>query len=350
VSTPPTPSDAPLSTATAEALVAQLAHLGEANGHLPAGLRAAADETDSWRLAAALRQVAGEVERGRPLDEVIASATRHLPPHLAGLVRGAQRTGSLGPVLVEWLENRRAARVHWSSVVSALTYPAITLVISVLVYVLFAMFIVRPFAEMIKDFGVRAPINVNVLIWVSTTGLHVFSYLAIVLVVMLVVLRLVGGRAGWSWLLSQLPLIGPTWHWTGVSEALRNLGLLVEHRLPLAEALDLAGRGASDSYVGQLLRELSKRTAGGTPLYLAILQQRGLPLSVVPLIRCGEQTGMLGESLKCAAEMLEGRLQQRSNILVQVLPPLILIFDVILILSFFSLVFGIMITLIQGLS
>jgi type II secretory pathway component PulF len=350
LSTPHATSDPPLSAATAEALLAQVASVGEVSGHLPAGLRAAADETDSWRLASALRRVAGEVERGRPLDDVIAGATRRLPAHLAGLIRGAQRTGSLGPVLAQWLENRRATRVHWSAVISSLAYPTITLFIAILLYILSAIFIVRPFCEMIVEFGINAPVNIKVLYWLSTTGLNLFFVVSSALAAILVLLRLVGGRVAWSWMLTQLPIIGPTWHWSGAADALRSLGLLVEHRIPLPEALELAGRGASDAYVGRLLGDLSGRITAGTPLFLAILQQRGLPLSVVPLVRWGEQTGLLGESLASAAEMLEGRLRARSLLLVQVLPPLILIVVVLLILSFVSLVFGTMFTVLQGLS
>ncbi len=350
MSTPDANSDPLLSAATAEALLAQVASVGEVSGHLPAGLRAAADETDSWRLASALRRVAGDVEQGRPLDDVIAGATRRLPPHLAGLIRGAQRTGSLGPVLAQWLENRRATRVHWSAVISSLTYPAVTLAVSILIYILFAIYVVRPMCLMLEEFGLKVPVNIKVLYWLSTTGLELFFVVSSALAVILVLLRLVGGRVAWSWMLSQLPVIGPTWHWTGAADALRSLGLLVEHRIPLPEALELAGRGASDAYVGHLLSNLSGRVTAGTPLFLAILQQRGLPLSVVPLVRWGEQTGLLGESLTSAAEMLEGRLRLRSHLLVQILPPLILVFDAILILSFISLVFGTTFVLIQGLS
>jgi type II secretory pathway component PulF len=342
-------SDPPLSAATAEALVEQVAHIGSASGDLAAGLRAAADETESYRLAAALRHVAEQVERGRPLDDVIAGATRRLPPHLAGLIRGAQRTGQLGTVLVEWLENRRAARVHWRSVMSALAYPAITLLISVAIYILFAMAIVRPFREIIEEMGLRTPVNLNAIYWVSTTGLAWLGWASILLFAALLALRIVGGRSAWSWMMSQLPLIGGTWHWTGVAEVLRSLGLLVEHRVPLPEALQLAGDGATDAYVGRLLRSCSQKVAGGMPLFLAIIQQRALPLSIVPLVRWGEQNDTLPEGLKSAAEMLEGRLRLRSLLLIQIFPPLIFILVAILVLSFFAVISGTMFTLLNGL-
>jgi type II secretory pathway component PulF len=350
VTTPTTSSDPPLAAATAEALLDRVAQLGESSGDLVAGLRAAAEETESFRLAAALRHVAREVERGRPLDDVIAGTTRRLPPHLAGLVRAAQRTGKLGTVLAEWLDNRRAARSHWAAVIASLTYPAFTLVLALLIYILLSMAVVRPFKEIFTDIGIDIPFNLGALYWVSTTGLTWFLWTLGIVALALVGLRLIGGRWGWSWMMTQAPLIGGTWHWTGVSEMLRSLSLLVEHRLPLPEALRLAGDGASDAYVGSLCRELSQRVEQGSPLFLAILQQRGLPLSIVPLVRWGEQNDSLPDGLKSAAEMLEGRLRMRSLILIQILPPLVFILVGLMAMSFITAVMSTMFTMISGLS
>jgi type II secretory pathway component PulF len=343
----PAPS---LSTDTAEALVERVAQLGESGAPLVAGLRAAADESDSLRLAMALRRVAAEVERGRALDEVVAGAARRLPPHLAGLIRAAQRTGRLGQVLAEWIENRRVARQHWRSVVSALTYPALTVALAILIYIVFATFVVQPLRMIVEDLHLRLPVNLNVLFWISTTGLVFFLVACLTLAAMLVGLRLIGGRSVWSLMITHLPLIGSTWHWTGVAEMLRSLSLLVEHQIPLPEALRLTGGGIGDAYVGGLCRDLAVRVEGGTPLFLAIIQQRSLPLSIVPLVRWGQQSGAVADGLRSAAEMLEGRLRMQSLLLVQIVPPLIFLVVGVMILSLVGAIGATLLTLIQGLS
>ncbi len=347
---PVTTPEAPLTAATAEALALRVAQLSQTGAPLAAGLRAAAAETDSWRLASALRCVAGEVERGRPLDETIAAATRHLPTHLSGLIRAAQRTGQLGSVLAEWLENRRSAREHWRRVVAALTYPAITLLLAIAIYILFATCIIDPIATMINEFALSYPVNLRVIRWMASTGLVLFGMAAGATAIVLVLLRLVGGRAAWSWMMTQLPLVGSTWHWTGVAEMLRSLALLVEHQIPLPEALRLAGGGIGDAYVGSLCRELAGRVEQGTPLFMALVHQRSLPLSIVPLVRWGEEHAVLPEGLRSAAEMLEGRLRIRSTLIVQIIPPLIFIVVGIMVLSLVVFVLSTLAVLIQGLS
>lgn len=347
----PTTSPEPqFSAATAEALIERVAQLGESGAPLVAGLRAAADEADSLLLARALRRVAAAVERGQALDEVIAGATRRLPAHLAGLIRAAQRSGDLGHVLAEWLEIRRAARMHWRSVIAALTYPGITLALAIAIYLLVATAVVNPFKSIVEEFGLIIPVNLNVIHWVSTTGLVLLGAMIGIGGIMLVLLRLIGGRAAWSWMMTQLPLVGNTWHWTGVAEMLRSLALLVEHRIPLPEALQLTAGGIGDAYVGGLCRDLVRRMEKGTPLFMAMIHQRSLPLSIVPLIRWGQAHDVLPDGLKSAAEMLEGRLRFRSTLIVQIIPPLIFIVVGVMVLSLVFIVVSTMVKLISGLS
>lgn len=343
-------ADPPLAAATAEAVVSQLAHLTGGGGSLAAGLRAAAEESRSLRLRRALVHLAGEVERGRPLEDVVAATSRRLPTELGGLIRASQRTGHLGVVLAEWLENRRAARQHWSEVVAAIAYPAITLALANVVLVLFCIFVIQPFEQIITDWGLRMPANLPVLLWIGRTGIYWYLAGLAFLAMLLVGWRLVGGAASFSWLVSQTPIIGPTWHWTGVSEMLRSLALLVEHRIPLSEALRLTGGGITDANVGRACRQLASRVEQGSPLYMAIIQGRSLPLSIVPLVRWGEMQGVPEDGLRAAAEMLEGRLRVRSVLAIHVLPPIVFLLIGIGTVTIVGTFMTTMLSLIQGLS
>ena len=147
-----------------------------------------------------------------------------------------------------------------------------------------------------------------------------------------------------------MPLIGAAWHWTGVAEMLRCLGLLAEYRVALPEALRLTADGIVDAYVGEQCRKLATCVEQGRSLTMALVDLRTLPLSIVPLIRCGEQQGQLASSLRSAAEMLESRLKVRTHVLVQIVPPLVFIFVGISLASAVIALYLPMISLIQGLT
>lgn len=342
--------DPVLTAATAEAVMERAAELSVAGMPLPAGLRAAAEEADSWRLRRALKNVAEQLERGRSLDDVFRAARHRLPPHFAALIQAAQRGGDFGPMVAEWLENRRAARQHWRAVIAALAYPLLTVALAAAAFLVFAFLCVGTFKQMFQEFGLKLPLMTTHFLWLCELVVNFLPVTVGVLAVAAIAMRLFGGRTGWSWLMTNLPLVGTNWHWTGVAEMLRCLSLLVQRRMPLAESLRLTADGISDAYVGQQCRKLAGRVEQGTSLTMAIVHLRTLPLSIVPLVRWGEQHDLLADALRSAAEMIEGRLSVRTDALVQVLPPIIFLLVGGMVGSGVIAVFLPLISLIQGLS
>jgi len=203
---------------------------------------------------------------------------------------------------------------------------------------------------MFEEFGLKLPALTVHLFWICDVAAHLAPPCLAGIAIAAVGLRLIGGRAGWSWLLGNLPLVGLPWHWSGVAEMLRCLSLLVGHRVPLPEALRLTADGIADAYVARQCRALAQRVERGQSLTMSLINLRSLPLSIVPLVRWGEQGDLLSEGLRSAAEMIEGRLSLRTATLVQIVPPLVYVMILVFVGSGIGALFLPMISLIQGLS
>ncbi|HEY2415483.1 MAG TPA: type II secretion system F family protein [Pirellulaceae bacterium] len=341
--------EAAIDATVVEDVMVRAANLATAEMPLPAGLRAAAQESDSPRLAAALRSLASQMERGKTLDECLAGA-RKLPPYMAGLIRAAQRTGDMGLTLATWTENRRSGRQYWRSAIASLAYPALSLGVALAVFFLFANVVMPTFRKMFGEFGLRLPAATTYLFRATDFLMMFLPLLGLLILVIAVTTRIVGGRAGWSWLVSNVPLLGNVWYWSGVSEMLRGLGLLVQYHVPLPEALRLTAGGLSDAYVAEQCRNLASGVEGGGSLTMSLVRLRTLPLSIVPLVRWGEQHNALDEALRSAAELMEGRLRSRTHVLAQIVPPLVFIAVGLSLASAVIALFLPLISLIQGLS
>ena len=224
----------------------------------------------------------------RSLDECLTQG-RHIPPHLAGLIVAARRTGDFGNTIAQWSENRRAARQHWRSVVASLSYPIFAPLLASGVFLFFGVLVVPVFRRMYEEFGLRLPVHTHMTFWACDAGSRIILSAALVAVAAAIALRFIGGRAGWSLVVTSLPIIGLPWHWTGVAEMLRCLGLFLEHQIPLPEALRLAGGSVSDGYIAAQCQSLAGRVEKGASLTMSLIQLRTLPLSIVPLIHWGER-------------------------------------------------------------
>jgi type II secretory pathway component PulF len=337
-----------LTACAAEAVISRAAHVAALGMPLASGLRVAASETDSRQVRRALIAVATELERGRSLAECLAHS-RKLPRQFRGAIAAAQQSGAFSPLLVQWLEDRRASRQRWRGVVASLSYPLIAVTLACLVFLLFALFVIPVFGRMYDEFGLKLPAITLMTLWAAEAGSRIMLPVLGIGAVSIVVLRLIGGAAGWSLLVSNLPLIGLPWHWTGVAELLRLLSLLVEHQVSLPDALRLTADSSSDAYLAEQCRLLAGRVEQGTSLTMALVRMRTLPLSIVPLVHWGERHGALAEALRSAAEMIEGRVNMRTDMLVQVIPPVLMIVVGAMAASMTVGLFLPLISLIQGL-
>jgi type II secretory pathway component PulF len=164
------------------------------------------------------------------------------------------------------------------------------------------------------------------ILWAATAGSKIILAVLLAATIGLAATRLLAGRSGWSLFVTCLPVIGLPWHWTGVAEMLRLLSLLAEQQVALPEALRLTAAGVSDAYVASQCRVLASRVERGTSLTLALIQLRSLPLSIVPLVYWGERHNLLADGLRSAAEMIEGRLNFHTDLLMQIIPPILFVF------------------------
>ena len=122
---------AAVSADEAEQLTRQVADLSIAGLPLAAGLRAAAEEAATRRLAATLRAIAGQVEQGRSLEDALQSPGLGAPAHVSGLIRAARAAASGAGALDTLVEQQRAWTEMRREVIGALgAYPISVLAIA----------------------------------------------------------------------------------------------------------------------------------------------------------------------------------------------------------------------------
>jgi type II secretory pathway component PulF len=140
------------------------------------------------------------------------------------------------------------------------------------------------------------------------------------------------------------------WHWSGVAEALRVLAILLEHRTPLGEALRLAGQGASDAHVGRVLCGIAAQIEAGASFPDSVDEDGRLPRSLVPVLRAGERSGALAQGARDGAIMLEKRVAAQGDLIAAIVPPLLLLFVAMALMSAITAIMLPMMSLLRGLS
>jgi type II secretory pathway component PulF len=305
-----------LSGAEALELSAQLAGLARAGLPLAPSLAALADELPRGRLRRSMRDLALSLESGQPLGKAVEGQERRLPPHLRGLMLAGIRSGRLGEVLGEFsgfatlgVELRRRLWLN-------LAYPVLTLLLTLSVFAFVGIAVLPQFQTMFGKFGMKLP-RVTLLILEFTSGTAAiwpaFAAMAGALVVGGLAAHLFLPPAIARSLAGRVPLLGGVWRWTSLAEFSHLLALLLEHRLPMPEALRLAGEGVQDARIEVAARHMAEDVEEGQTLAGATARRREFPPRLPRLLRWGENQGTLPEVLHMAGEMFAARASAHAS-------------------------------------
>ena len=340
-----------LSPAEAEELLRRIADLTRSRLSLPSGLQAAAEDCPHPRLAAALKVVAADLASGQPPEAVLSSARLRLPSSLAALTAAAARSGNCGLVLGELLDLKEKLSDSRGEVRAALAYPLLMLAATAATGLLVLNTVVPTFGQFFTEFELPLPESTQGLLWLSASGqwlllgwLGVFALLA-------VATRYCLPWSLWCRIRSAIPVVGPIFLWSAAAEFARLVSLLVEHGLPLPQAVRLAADSSADGEIAVAARRVALVLENGTAPSAAFEQEaQTFPLTFVPYARLGERTGEMSQSLSALSEMLVERVRARASLIRSLAPPLIFLSIAILGIALPMALFTPMLALIQGLS
>jgi type II secretory pathway component PulF len=295
-----------------------VAGLADSGLALPAGLRALGQELPGGPLARATAALAGRLEEGESIDQALKAPGHRFPPHLAAIVRAGLRAGRLGEVLNRFVEFERDAAELRRRLWLALAYPLILLGTLAGLFAFSAHVIVKEFDTILKDFGLALPAITRALLGVSRAIVDAGWGLLLAPAVGLGVLWL-GGRglfsASWRRRISSgIPLIGPLRRWTALAEYCHLLALLLEYRLPLPEALVLAGDAVRDADLADASRRLARAVEAGAPLGEATEHRRLFPIGFGRLLDWSQAHRSLPEVLNMAGDTFAARARAQATL------------------------------------
>lgn len=295
-----------LTSVEAEQLALNLAELARTGLPLNDGLRAAAGEVPALRVSRALTSLAEVLESGNDLNSATLQQREQLPKYLRGYIAAAARSGNFGDVLQQLVEQQQTRREMRATIRSALAYPLLVLLLSALLMIAAALFLIDDFDSMFREFEIELPWQTRILFWLGRSGKwFVVGGVALSLVGPVLAQR-IAGRGRWQRLRSAIPVFGPLWHWSAVAEFSQLLAVLLEHDMELPEAIRLAADAVEDANIGEAARQLAEGVERGEPLSTLLTSSRRLPPSLVPIVAWGEQTGSLAKHFEPRQNCLKG--------------------------------------------
>lgn len=281
------------------------------------------DETRGLRKP--LAEVLAAVRDGSSLADAM-KATGVFSKTYVTIVRAGEHGGNLEDTLKRLAEYLARASAVRAAVISAMTYPALLLVLSGLSVLLILMFVLPEFAPLFEQSGKPLPAMTA---FALTLGTFLSDYwwlvgIAATIAVLLILraAKMESVRRWWDRTLLRLPIAGDLALKMQVERFCRMLGTLLSNGVALPQALQLARDTLTNTVITDAVGATATSLKQGEPLANRLRQTGVFPALSLDLIRVGEETGALAEMLEKQAELYEHEVKHRVDRLLALAVPL----------------------------
>ena len=260
-----------------------------------------------------LSELLKAVKGGKALSQAMQPHEQLFGNFYISMVRSGEASGQLSAVLdslVEYLEN---AKTNRDSVVSALIYPAILLVVSVLSIVLMLGFVVPQFQTLFEDMGEALPLLTRVVVD-SAEFIKSYGWLLLLVAVGLgFYLRrwaaTAEGRTSLHSRLLKMPLAGGIIFEFEVSKFARTVGTLLGNGVSLLKAISIAIDTVDNAVIKEALQVLPPAVKAGKRMSVALADTGLFTPMVIQMIRVGEESGSLDQMMLELAKVFDNHVQ-----------------------------------------
>jgi general secretion pathway protein F len=313
----------------------QLSTLLGAGLPLDRSLQVLLDLSENERIKRTVAEIRDRVREGGSLSDALDEQHGAFNRLFVNMVRAGEVGGTLDVTLARLTEYLERSRDLKDSVISALIYPAMLLVLAAGSLILLLVYVIPQFAPIFEELGGDLPLITKMVLAVGSV-LQNFWWLLILL-----------GFLGTWWFRRMLADAEKrfTWDnrvlsmkWVGdlvgkmeTARLTRTLGTLLTNGVPLLSALSIAQNVISNTVLRQDVKAATRDVKTGGGLARALAKGERFPRLALQMISVGEETGQLDEMLMKVADTYDNEVRNTIDRLLAVFTPVVTLILAVLI-------------------
>jgi general secretion pathway protein F len=286
-------------------------------------------------VADLLNEIRNEVRGGASLSKALDKHRDIFSRFYINMVKAGEVGGALGNVLQRLADHMERAKELKDSVVSAMIYPSILVVVSFLSVSILVIFVVPQFKQIFEQSGKALPLATAI---VLATGTFLRANWPIILGIILFVLWLLSrsfanpvSRARWDAKFLRWPIMGGLIARIEMARFSRSLGTLLQNGVPLLTGLAILKDTLGNAVFRNAVEIISRDLKEGRGMSKPMLEANVFPKMAVQMIAVGEETGKLDEMLFQVADVYDREVASAIKRAMALLQPIMIVVLAVLI-------------------
>jgi len=289
-----------------------------------------AEQTESKPLAKILGLIRDKVETGVSTSDAFAEHSEVFPPLMISMIRAGEAGGFLEGALDSIAINFEKEVKLRGKVKSAMTYPVIVLIMSLISVVSMLVFIVPVFQKMFATLGGKLPLPTMILVYLSQ---------AMVWIGPLMLIAFISFAIWWPKnkntervrrtldpIKFKLPVFGLLLRKIAIARFSRNFSDMIGAGVPILRALQIVGETSGNWVIEKALLQVAESVRQGHSLSGPLAIQPVFPPMVIQMIAVGEDAGSLEVMLDKIADFYDQEVEAATEQLTAMIEPLMVAF------------------------
>ncbi|WP_060679198.1 type II secretion system F family protein [Virgibacillus halodenitrificans] len=286
-------------------------------------------QTGNYALRTALTDIDKQLDQGQALSKAAARHPKVFPSLLVNMIHAGEASGKLDDILNQMADYYEKEYRNKQKIISALLYPAVVGIVTLVLSIFLLVFIVPQFVTMFRSFGEEIPAYTKFVLSLSEWA-GLFWWLVPVLGVLGFILykyfiqydpfryRIDVGKL-------KFPFIGVLVHKGALVRMTQTLSTLVNSAVPILEAVGITEKVVGNRVIEEVLVKARDSLEVGESITEPMKKHWAFPALIIQMIQIGEKTGTLDHMLTKAAEFYEEEVEQLSNRIKTLIEPLMII-------------------------
>ena len=307
----------------------QLGNMLDAGVTLLSALENVRDQIENPSFKKIVLDVAKRIEGGESFSEAMVHHSSAFPPLYRSMVQAGEASGNLGQVLAHVAELNEAKSELRHEIHSALAYPILLMVASVLVVALMVVWVIPSFALIFDKSGIPLPLPTRLVYGLSLFVKKNFLGLASLMVAGSIgfwsLLRLPPVKYKWDQFWISFPVIGLLIKRIEVSRWARSMALMLSGGVSILKTLEIT-EGLTRNSLFQETYKLTLGAVEGGEKLAGSLQQKGIfPGDVIQMVSTGESSGTLDKMLYKVAQYYDQLVKRSLKKLTSMVEPIFIL-------------------------
>lgn len=286
------------------------------------------EQLENKQLAKVVDNVYVNVQKGEALSVALRS-TKKFPDLFVNTLEAGEAGGNMEDVMERMASYYEKTNKVTSKVKSALIYPCMVLLVTIVVTYILITQVVPTFVEMFAGMNMELPFITRALMAVgdffNTYWVVIFSIIGAIILGLLYYLRTPAGKFRRDLILLNIPLVKSLVQKSAISKFARTMSIMLRTGIPMINAIELSSRVLNNIVMAKSMAVVKNKVESGSNLSTPIEEMKLFPKLVVSMIKIGEETGALDEMLNKCADFYDDEVEVVSGRITSMIEPMVII-------------------------